>query len=177
MESTDLSKVWEFGNVRQEQNPTSSSYTQLPTLESPTFLEIKVAPREQLPIKFSERLDPFNIQTVEESFLKTHGSVNNLFENFIGLESKIVRRVGTSTFENNTAIANPEVPAIPASASSMYVTRERLAMGRILNQTKHSILIPQQTPPEEVLQRIEQALAVHLGNDFIRESVYSHYGS
>lgn len=122
-------------------------------------------------------LEPIGSLVVEESFLKTHGSANQLFENFIKLKTNTSTGPENSTWRDGPTWTPPQVPTISDLDSPRYVLRERLAMGRLLNSSKHNISISQQTPPEEVLQRIEQALAVHLGSDFIRENVYSHYGS
>ncbi len=128
---------------------------------------------------------PPTAPTVEEAFLKTHGSVGEIFDQ-LGL-LKHSSRTGYTEREAATAPAEYRSfsdsfkPTTFATLETSEVLRhERNQALRVLNNrsgSHHKITVPQQSPPEEVLQRIEQALIVHLGNNYLREVMYSHYGT
>lgn len=128
-------------------------------------------------------LEPFN--RVEDSFLKVHGSVGEIFTKLNQLEH--VKPVGRPVdplgaaildYRDYTGLFKPSEQAGREQAPVLRYERNRI--GRILNSrpgNRHKITVPQQSPPEEVLQRVEQALVVHLGNNYLREVLYSHYGT
>lgn len=121
----------------------------------------------------------------EEAFLKTHGSVGEIFNQLNTLKhnsspAHSSRGADVTHINYRDFSAGFKPASFPPHDVSETLRYERNRTQRVLGGragNHHKVTVPQQSPPEEVLQRIEQALIVHLGNNYLREVMYSHYGT